>query len=552
MATEAEADKEVEEVKEEVEEVEEAKDKKKSGTKTEEATRRVMESIKDQVEKSLLEKIEEKEVDVVPEALVIGGGIAGMYAALDIADAGFKVHLVERLPSIGGHMAQLDKTFPTLDCSACILTPRLVDVGGHPNINLMTYSEVVGVEGSIGNFKVKVLKKARYVDEKSCTGCSTCEEVCRLKGRFPNEFDVGLMKRAPIYRPFPFAIPAIYTVDGETCLMIKKGKCGKATLESTAEAIKKKERGEEVTKNEAPPCVIACDTLSIRHDMQDEIVEINVGGIIVATGYDIIEPECMPEYKYGVYPNVVNGLEFERYSSASGPTMGRILIGDLPEPKDAVFLSCVGSRNSQTGYEYCSRVCCMYLAKQAHLLQEKVPDCNITVLYQDVRAFGKGFEEFYDRVKGEGLSYRRGLASEVYKKPGSDRVIVRAEDTMLGEPIEIEADLVILGVGLKPSEGMDKLLEMMGVPLTSDNFAKEAHPKLRPVDTDVAGVFVTGCAQGPKDIPDSVAQAKGAAGAILAVLARGKVSVGPTVTEIGEETCIGSRSLIEMAEKIGA
>jgi heterodisulfide reductase subunit A len=553
MATEAETDEEeVKEVEgaEEVKEAEKAKEK--PGTKTEEATRRVMESIKDQVEKSLLGKIEEKEVDVVPEALVIGGGIAGMYAALDIADAGFKVHLVERLPSIGGHMAQLDKTFPTLDCSACILTPRLVDVGGHPNINLMTYSEVVGVEGSIGNFKVKVLKKARYVDEKSCTGCSTCEEVCRLKGRFPNEFDVGLMKRAPIYRPFPFAIPAIYTVDGETCLMIKKGKCGKATLESTAEAIKKKERGEEVTKNEAPPCVIACDTLSIRHDMQDEIVEINVGGIIVATGYDIIEPECMPEYKYGVYPNVVNGLEFERYSSASGPTMGRILIGDLPEPKDAVFLSCVGSRNSQTGYEYCSRVCCMYLAKQAHLLQEKVPDCNITVLYQDVRAFGKGFEEFYDRVKGEGLSYRRGLASEVYKKPGSDRVIVRAEDTMLGEPIEIEADLVILGVGLKPSEGMDKLLEMMGVPLTSDKFAKEAHPKLRPVDTDVAGVFVTGCAQGPKDIPDSVAQAKGAAGALLAVLARGKVKVRPTVTEIEEETCIGSRSLIEMAEKIGA
>ena len=557
MATEAEADKEVEvieEAKEVVEEVkeEEAKDKKKSGTKTEEATRRVMESIKDQVEKSLLEKIEEKEVDVVPEALVIGGGIAGMYAALDIADAGFKVHLVERLPSIGGHMAQLDKTFPTLDCSACILTPRLVDVGAHPNINLMSYSEVVGVEGSIGNFKVKVLKKAKYVDEATCTGCMMCEDACRLKGRFPNEFDLGLMKRAPIYRPFPFAIPASYTIDSETCLMIKKGKCGKATLESTAEARGKKERGEEVTKNEAPPCVLACGPNCINHDMKDEIVEINVGGIIVATGYDIIEPECMPEYKYGVYPNVVNGLEFERYSSASGPTMGRILIGDMPEPKDAVFLSCVGSRNSQTGYEYCSRVCCMYIAKQAHLLQEKVPSCNITVLYQDVRAFGKGFEEFYDRVRGEGLSYRRGLASEIYKKPGSDRVIVRAEDTMLGEPIEIEADLVILGVGLKPSEGMDKLLEMMGVPRTSDNFAKEAHPKLRPVDTDVAGVFVTGCAQGPKDIPDSVAQAKGAAGAILAVLARGKASVGPVVTEIEEETCIGSMSLIEMAEKIGA
>ncbi len=556
MATEAETDEEeVKEVKEaegaeEVKEVEKAKEK--PGTKTEEATRHLMESIKDTVEKSLLEIIEEKEVDVVPEALVIGGGIAGMYAALDIAEAGFKVHLVERLPSIGGHMAQLDKTFPTLDCSACILTPRLVDVGVNPNINLMSCSEVIGVEGSVGNFKVKVKKNAKYVDETICTGCMMCEEACRLKGRFPNEFDLGLMKRGPIYRPFPFAIPAAYTVDGETCLMIKKGKCGKATLESTIEAVKKRERGEEITKDEAPPCVLACGPNCIHHDMEDEIVELNVGGIIVATGFDVIEPECMPEYKYGVYPNVVHGLEFERYSSASGPTMGRMHIAGMPEPKDAVFLSCVGSRNSQTGYEYCSRVCCMYLAKQAHLLQEKVPDCNITVLYQDVRAFGKGFEEFYDRVKAEGLSYRRGLASEIYKKPGSERVIVRAEDTMLGEPYELEADLIVLGIGLKPSEGSEKLLEMLGVSLTSDNFAKEAHPKLRPVDTEVEGVFVTGCAQGPKDIPDSVAQAKAAAGAILALLARGKAKIRPSVVEIDEEMCIGSNSLIEMAEKIGA
>ena len=524
----------------------------KAGISTEQITRNTMQSIKSTVEGSLLEEAEGKEVDVVPEALVIGGGIAGMYAALDIADAGFKVHLVERLPSIGGHMAQLDKTFPTLDCSACILTPRLVDVGAHPNIDLMTYSEVVGVEGSIGNFKVKVLKKARYVDANTCTGCSLCEEACRLKGRYPNEFDVGLMKRAPIYRPFPFAIPAIYTIDNTQCLMLKKGKCGKATPESTAEAIKKKERGEEVTKDEAPPCVMVCDALAIRHDMQDEIVELNVGGIIVATGYDIIPPEIMPEYKYGVYPQVIHGLEFERYSSASGPTMGKMNVAGMPEPRDAVFISCVGSRNKQTGYEYCSRVCCMYLAKQAHLLQEKVPSCNISVLYQDVRAFGKDFEEFYTRVKGEGLSYRRGLAAEIYKKPGSDRVVVRAEDTMLGEPFELEVDLVVLGVGLKPSEGMDKLLEMLGVGLTPDKFAKEAHPKFRPVDTDVPGVFVTGCAQGPKDIPDSVAQAKGAAGAILAVLARGKATIKPSVAEMEESMCIESNTLKEMAAKIEA
>ncbi|MBA7528696.1 hypothetical protein ES705_20884 [subsurface metagenome] len=538
MATEAEA------------EVEAEKEKPVIGK--EEATRNVMESIKGKVEKSFLEKIEEKEVDVVPEALVIGGGIAGMYAALDIADAGFKVHLVERTPSIGGHMAQLDKTFPTLDCSACILTPRMVDVGAHPNINLMSYSEVAGVEGSVGDFKVKVKRKPRYVEEALCNGCMMCEDACRLNNRFPNEFDLGLMKRAPIYRPFPFAIPAVYTTDAETCLMVKKGKCGKATLESTREARGKKERGEEVSKDEAPPCVLVCGPNCINHDMTEEIVELNVGAIIVATGWDVMDSTDMPEYKYGVYPNVIHGLEFERYSSASGPTSGKITVAGMPEPKDAVFLSCVGSRNKQTGFEYCSRVCCMYLAKQAHLLEEKVHGCKITVLYQDVRAFGKGFEEFYDRVRGEGVTYRRGLAAEIYKKPGSDRVIVRAEDTMLGEPFELEADIVVLGIGLKPSEGTDKLLEMLGVAQTSDNFAKEAHPKLRPVDTDVEGVFVTGCVQGPKDIPDSVAQGKAAAAALLAYLARGKAKIRPSVTEMEEEVCIGYKSLRQMAEKIGA
>ena len=545
MATETETESEAEaEKKKEME-------KEKPGVIEEEATRNMMDSIKNTVEKSLLEKIEEKEVDVVPEALVIGGGIAGMYASLDIADAGFKVHLVERTPSIGGHMAQLDKTFPTLDCSACIITPRLVDVGVNPNINLMNCSEVIGVEGSVGNFKVKVLKHAKYVDEATCTGCMMCEEACRLKNRFPNEFDLGLMKRAPIYRPFPFAIPAAYTIDAKSCLMLTMGKCGKATLESTIEAVKKRERGEEITKDEAPPCVLACGPNCIHHDMQDEVVELNVGGIIIATGFDIIDPTVAAEYKYGVYPNVIHGLEFERYSSASGPTFGKIEI-DGKEPKDAVFLSCVGSRNKQTGYEYCSRVCCMYLAKQAHLLQEKIPDCNITVCYQDVRAFGKGFEEFYDRVKGEGLSYRRGLAAEIYQKPGSDRVIVRGEDTMLAEPYEIEADLVVLGIGLKPSEGSEKLWEMLGVSQTVDKFAKEAHPKLRPVDTDVEGVFVTGCAQGPKDIPDSVAQAKAAAAAVLSLLARGKAKIRPSVAEMEEEMCIGYKSLREMAGKIGA
>ncbi|HUV02234.1 MAG TPA: CoB--CoM heterodisulfide reductase iron-sulfur subunit A family protein [Desulfobacteria bacterium] len=546
MATEAEAEVEVEE--------------EKPKSDIEEKTRNLMQSIKGKVENSCLEKVEETEVDIIPEALVIGGGIAGMYAALDIADAGFKVHVVERSATIGGHMAQLDKTFPTLDCSACILTPRMVDVSKHANINLMSYSEVVGVEGSVGNFKVKVKRKPRYVYEKDweygtlCTGCSLCEQSCRFAYKFPNEFDENLGKKGSIYRPFPQAIPAVYCVDPERCQMVKKGKCGKATIESTREAIKRRARGEEVSKDEAPPCVLACLPNCIDFDMEEKIEEYNVGTIIVATGYDIIEPELMPEYKYGVYPNVITGLEFERYSNASGPTFGKIIVkGVDKEPDDAVFISCVGSRNKQTGYEYCSRVCCMYIAKHAHLLGEKVPNCKITVLYQDVRAFGKGFEEFYDRVKEEGVNYRRGLASEVYKKPGTDnKVIVRAEDTMLGEPYEIEADIVVLGVGLKPSAGTDELLKMLGVEETVDHFAKEAHLKLRPVDTDVPGVFVTGCVQAPRDIPDSVAQGKAAAAASLALLAGGKVKLRTPVAEMDEELCVGYKSLSEMADKMGA
>jgi heterodisulfide reductase subunit A len=524
----------------------EVKEKPKSAS--EEATRQLMQGIKSKVEQACLDKVEEREVTIIPEALVIGGGIAGMYASLDIADAGFKVHLVERSATIGGHMAQLDKTFPTLDCSACILTPRMVDVSKHANINLMSYAEVVGVEGSVGNFTVKVKQKPRYVIESLCTGCALCEQECRFAYKFPNEFDENLGKRGSIYRPFPQAIPAIYCIDPERCQMVKKGKCGKATIENVRAYLKEGKKDVEL-----PPCIAICGPNAIDFDMKEEIVELHVGTIIVATGYDIIDPRTMPEYKYGVYPNVITGLEFERYSNASGPTFGKIIVKGVDRaPKSAVFISCVGSRNKQTGYEYCSRVCCMYLAKHAHLLGEKVPDCKITVLYQDVRAFGKGFEEFYDRVKKEGVNYRRGLASEIYQNPGSDRVIVRAEDTMLGEPFELEADIVVLGVGLKPSAGTDKILQMLGVAETSDHFAKEAHLKLRPVDTDVPGVFVTGCVQAPRDIPDSVAQGKAAASASLALLAGGKVKLRSPVSEMPEELCVGYTSLKAMADTVGA
>lgn len=495
---------------------------------------------------NLLEPLEEPEVDIVPEALVIGGGITGMYSALDMADAGYKVHLVERSPTIGGHMLQFDKIFPSLDCSACILTPRMVDVSKHPNINLMTYAEVEEVGGSIGNFKVKVKKKSRYVHATDweygtrCTGCNLCADACRLKNRIPNEFDFGLGKRSAIYLPMPQAVPAIYTVDSEKCLLLTRGKCGKATLESTREAIKKRARGEEVTKDELPPCVAVCDPNCRDFDMEDEIVDLNVGTIVVATGVDIIDPATQPEYKYGVYPNVIHGLEMERLLAPNGPTGGEIIV-DGKVPKDIVFIQCVGSRNTQTGYEYCSRVCCMYAIKQAHLIDERLHGANITILYQDIRAFGKGFEEFYDRIKAEGIRFTRGLASEVYRKPGSDRLVVRGEDTMLGEPYEIEADLVVLASGLKPSEGVEKMVRTVKLSQSADRFFLEAHPKLRPVDTAVDGIFVAGGCQGPKDIPDSVAQAKAASSASLIYLTTGKAKLEAKISAINKELCTGCR-----------
>ena len=485
----------------------------------EEATKKAMDLVKSAVARAaLLEPLEEKEADVTPAALVIGGGVAGMYAALDIADAGFKVYLVEKSPTIGGKMAMLDKTFPTLDCSACILTPRMVDVARHPNIELLTYSEIVSVEGAVGNFKVKVKKKPRYVDEAKCTGCGACAEACRVR-KVPNEYDAGISYRSAIYRPFPYAVPATFTIDPERCLMLTRGKCGKA-----------------------PACVEACGPGAIDFEQREKEVELEVGAIIVATGFDLFDAKLKPEYGYGKYPNVITGLEFERLSSASGPTLGEIKINGRT-PKRIVFLQCVGSRDKQVGNEYCSRVCCMYTAKHAHLIKEKIPDAEITICYMDVRAFGKGYEEFYERVQREGVIYRRGNAAEVYKKsPDEDTLIVRLEDTLLGEPMEIEADLVVLATAIVPSEDADEIAKMLKLSRSPDRFFLEAHMKLRPVDTAVDGVFLAGCCQGPKDIPDTVAQAKAAASAALSLLATGKVKTEAITSTINEELCSGCRT----------
>jgi heterodisulfide reductase subunit A len=429
-----------------------------------------------------------------PAALVIGGGIAGIQAALDIADAGYPVYLVEREPSVGGRMAQLDKTFPTLDCSSCILTPKMVDVGNHPNIELMTYSEVESVEGKAGAFQISVRKKPRYVDVDKCTGCGSCAEACRMKGRIVSRFNEGISKRSAIYVPFPQAVPLKYTVDPSACLFLTHGKCGKTFL-----------------------CKDACPADAIDFEQQEEFVDLEVGAVIVATGFDLMDPHLKPEFGYGVYPEVMTGIEFERLSSASGPTMGKIEVNDK-EPKNVVLIKCVGSRDPHTGVPYCSRICCMYTAKHAHLVRDKIPDARITVFYMDVRAFGKGYEEFYDRVREEGVTYRRGEPSEVYRRDG--KLVVAAEDTLLGQPVEIEADLVILATAVVPRDDAADLANLIGLERSPDGFFQEAHQKLHPVETLTDGVFLAGCCQGPKDIPDVVAQAKAAAASALVALRR--------------------------------
>ncbi len=434
-----------------------------------------------------------------PGAVVIGAGIAGIQAALDIADAGFHVYLVEREPSVGGRMAQLDKTFPTLDCSSCILTPKMVDVGQHPNIELMTYSEVASVEKDDGVFHVRVRKKPRYVDVDLCRGCGDCAEACRLKGRVSSNFDAGIANRSAIYVPFPQAVPLKYTIDPEACLYLTRGVCGRTFK-----------------------CKDACPAEAIDFEQEEEFVDVDVRTIVVATGFDIIEPETKPEYAYGVYPQVMTGIEFERLSDASGPTRGQILI-DGKKPKDVVFIKCVGSRDPHTGVPYCSRVCCMYTAKHAHLVREKVPEANITVFYMDVRAFGKGYEEFYDRVKHERVNYRRGEPSEVYRR--GDKLVVLAEDTSLGEVVEVEADLVVLATAIVPRTDIQDVAEVLGLERSADGFFQESDTKLRPVDTNVENVFVAGCCQSPKDIPDTVAQAKAAASCALRVLVRAREAV---------------------------
>jgi len=462
-----------------------------------------------------LEPLTPSMIKVVPEALVIGGGIAGIQSALDLANDGFKVHLVERDPSIGGHMAQLDKTFPTLDCSSCILTPKMTEVANHKNIELLSYSEVIGLEGSIGNYKVKIRKKPRYVDIDKCTGCGDCASACRLKDRITSEFDQGIGKRGAAYMPFPQAVPLKYVIDGKKCLWLTKGKCG-----------------------DEPLCKKACVQGAVNFNQKEEIIERNVGAIIVATGYDLLDPTAVYEYGYDVSPDVITTLEMERLISSSGPTKGEILRpSNQQKPKSVTFILCVGSRD-ETECTWCCRIGCMTALKQVYLLKEKLgEDAEINVCYNDLRSFGKGYEEFYRKVRGLHTNMFRGIPSEV--RPMKDGLRIDIFDTTTSKLFEIKADMIVLVPAMIPRVDTTEVSRLLHLTLSGDGFFLEAHPKLRPVDTFVNGIFIAGCCQGPKDIQDTVSQASGAASRAATILSQEELEIDPIIAAVDEDLCSG-------------
>ncbi|MHC4537297.1 MAG: CoB-CoM heterodisulfide reductase HdrA2 [Planctomycetota bacterium] len=462
---------------------------------------------------SLLQPQIEAEVPIIRKALVIGGGVAGIQASLDLADAGYKVYMVEKEPSIGGRMAQIDKTFPTMDCSICILAPKMSEVGRHPNIEMMTNSEVKDIKGYIGNFKVTVHKTPRFVTD-DCTACGDCIEVCPVVR--PNEFDIGLAVRKAIYTPFAQAVPSTYLINMDDCLGVSPIACGK--------------------------CKEACERESIDYDMVPEDVELDVGTIIVATGVDVYDPTELDDYGYTRFQNVITSLEFERLINAGGPSGGHLLRPSNNKiPKSVAFIQCVGSRarKDEVGNPYCSNVCCMNTIKDALLINEHWPETEITVFYMDIRAFGKGFEDLYMRSKAQGTRFIRGLPGEITEDPKSKNLKLRVEDTDLGKVIEREFEIVILSVGIEPRHDSDVIQKLLTLSKTSDGFFMESHPKLKPVDAPTPGIFMCGCAEGPKDIKDSVTQASAAAARANILMAQGKVTVEAITSYIDPEKCTG-------------
>ncbi|MBE7061083.1 MAG: CoB--CoM heterodisulfide reductase iron-sulfur subunit A family protein [Clostridiales bacterium] len=458
------------------------------------------------------------ESPVTKRALVIGGGIAGIQTALDIADAGFEVDIVEKKPTIGGKMAQLDKTFPTLDCAACILTPKMVDVAQHEKIRIFSYSEVEEVKGFVGNFDVKIRKKARYVKEDVCTGCGLCTEKCPMK-KVPNDFNLGMDNKRAIYIPFAQAVPKIATIDADYCNMLKNGKCG--------------------------VCAKVCTAKAIDYTQKDEFVEEKYGAIVAATGFNPISMDKFDEFAYSQSKDVITSLEFERLMNAAGPTAGKLLRpSDGVHPHKIVFVQCVGSRCSscaEKGKEYCSKICCMYTAKHAMLTRDKYPDTDVTVFYIDVRTPGKQFDEFYRRAVEEyGVHYIKGMVGKV--SPEGNKLIVQGSDLIANKQLKIEADLVVLAAAIEPDKSARPLATMLTASMDTNDFFTEAHPKLRPVESPTAGIFLSGACQGPKDIPETVSQAGAAAAKVIGLLSKDKLTGNPCVAQSDEMMCNGCSS----------
>ena len=451
---------------------------------------------------------------VTKRALVIGGGIAGIQTALDIADAGYQVDIVEKEPSIGGRMSQLDKTFPTLDCSACILTPKMVEAAAHENITIHTWSEVEKVSGFVGNFTVDIRKKARYVNMDKCTGCGICQEKCPSKKPL-NEFNRGLNTRSAIYTPFAQAIPNVPVIDANNCIKLKTGKCG--------------------------ICEKFCQAGAIDYTQKDEIITQNYGAIVVATGFDTIKLDQYGEYAYNESKDVITSLELERIMNAAGPTKGHLeRLSDGKAPKEIVFIQCVGSRCSDDrGKPYCSKICCMYTAKHAMLIRDKYPDTNVTVFYIDVRTPGKNFDEFYRRaVEDYGVNYIKGQVGKV--APQADgSLLVQGVDLLENKQIRKKADMVVLATAIEPNADVRKIATMLTASIDTNNFLTEAHPKLRPVESPTAGVFLSGVCQGPKDIPETVAQAGAAAVKVIGLLAKDSLKTNPCTAKADELMCNG-------------
>ena len=455
------------------------------------------------------------ESPVTKRALVIGGGIAGIQTALDIADAGYEVDIVEKSPTIGGKMTQIDKTFPTLDCSSCILTPKMVDCAQNEKITIYSYSEVEAVTGFVGNFSVKIRRKARYVDETKCTGCGLCTEKCPVKN-IPNEYNLGMDNRHAAYIPFAQAIPNVAVIDAAHCNKFKTGKCGL--------------------------CQKLCSAGAINYEQEDTIIEQKYGAIVAATGYNPISVDQYDEYAYSQSKDVVTSLEFERILKADGPTEGHLeRLSDHKQPKTIVFIQCVGSRDTsgRCGKEYCSKICCMYTAKHAMYCREKYPDTEVYVFYIDVRTPGKNYDEFYRRaVEQYGVHYVKGMVGKV--SPKADGTLdVQASDLISNEQMHISADMVVLAAAIEPDKSARPLATMLTASMDTNDFFTEAHAKLRPVESPTAGVFLSGVCQGPKDIPETVAQAGAAASKVIGLLAKDKLSCNPCVSHSNETMCNG-------------